>query len=108
MKITKLYTELGIPAFWVNVFFNEFSAEGGGYYSGGKSPHNSISFHIDHAARRFESEEQRGSFIAAVDDIVRPILGEKSFKWEFIYEHPADNWRINGMVPPVHNPEVLR
>jgi phenylpyruvate tautomerase PptA (4-oxalocrotonate tautomerase family) len=108
-NVTKLYTAHGIPAFWVNVFFNEYSAEGGGFYSGGKSAHDSIFFHIDHAARGFESEEQRKDFIAAVNAIVRPIFGDQSFKWEFnIYEHPAVNWRINGMIPPVHNPEVLR
>lgn len=106
-QVTDLYTSLGLPAFFINVFFHEHSV--GNFYCGGKAQHNSIFFHIDHAARNFETEEVRSAFIAKVNSIMQPILGEKKKKWEYnIYEHPRDNWRINGMVPPIDHPEILK
>lgn len=106
-KVAQLYTELGLPAFWVNVFFHEHSD--GSFYAGGKAKHNSVFFHIDHAARKPQSEEARLMFIDRVDGIMRPVLGEKYMKWEFnVYDHPRDNWRINGMIPPMDHPEVLK
>ncbi|KAF7596876.1 hypothetical protein BBP40_011921 [Aspergillus hancockii] len=106
-KITNLYTDYGIPAFWVNVFFHENGE--GNFYSGGESPPKAVFFHIDHAASKIESEEVRKEFISKVNDIVRPILEPQGIKWEYnIYEHPRDNWRINGMIPPVDHPGVLK
>jgi phenylpyruvate tautomerase PptA (4-oxalocrotonate tautomerase family) len=98
--ITDNYVKLGIPAFLVNVFFHENRI--GTFYSGGKTPPNTVFFVIDHAARSFPSEEIRLSFIDSVNAIVEPVLGPKGVKWEYnIYQHPADNWRVNGMIPPV-------
>jgi phenylpyruvate tautomerase PptA (4-oxalocrotonate tautomerase family) len=98
--ITDGYVKLGIPAFLVNVFFHENRI--GTFYSGGKTPPNIVFFVIDHAARPFPSEEVRLGFIDSINNLVSPILEPKGIKWEYnIYEHPADNWRVNGMVPPV-------
>jgi phenylpyruvate tautomerase PptA (4-oxalocrotonate tautomerase family) len=106
-SVTEVYTKMGIPAFWVNVFFHEHSLRG--FYSGGKAQHSSIFFHIDHAARPFKSEEERLGFLDSIDAIMRPVLESKCFKWEFnVYDHPRENWRINGMIPPMDNPEVLQ
>lgn len=106
-QVTTLYTDLGLPAFFINVFFHEH--EIGNYYCGGESEHSSVFFHIDHAARNFESEHIRSAFISRVKSIVEPILGTKKRKWEFnIYEHPRDNWRINGMIPPIDHPDLLK
>jgi hypothetical protein len=50
----------------------------------------------------------RLNFIKKVNEIASPILG-KGTKWEYnIYEHHRDNWRINGMIPPMDHPEVLK
>lgn len=103
--ITDIYVERDIPAFLVNVFFHENRL--GCFYSGGKTPPNTVFFVIDHAARRFPSAEVRLWFISRINDLVRPILAPKGVKWEYnIYEHPADNWRVNGMIPPVGQPDV--
>ncbi|KAJ5380355.1 uncharacterized protein N7496_002783 [Penicillium cataractarum] len=103
--ITNNYVGLGIPAFLVNVFFHENRI--GTFYSGGKTPPNTVFFVLDHAARAFPSEEVRLAFIDSVNKIVEPILGPKGVKWEYnIYEHPADNWRVNGMIPPVQQKEL--
>jgi phenylpyruvate tautomerase PptA (4-oxalocrotonate tautomerase family) len=105
-QVTNLYTKMGIPAFWVNVFFHTHTL--GGFYSGGKAQHNSVFFHIDHAARKWASEEERQMFLGSIDQIMRPVLGGCS-KWEFnVYWHNSDNWRINGMIPPMDRPEILK
>jgi phenylpyruvate tautomerase PptA (4-oxalocrotonate tautomerase family) len=51
-QLTALYVDLGIPAFWVNVFFHEMSVSR--FYSGGKAEHNLVFFHIDHAEKNFD------------------------------------------------------
>lgn len=55
-QVTKIYTDLGFPAFWINVFFHENKE--GGFYSGGKTPAKAAFFSITHAARQFKSEEE--------------------------------------------------
>lgn len=105
--VTDIYVELGLPAFFVNVFFHENRV--GCFFSGGKAPPNAVFFVIDHAARSFPSEEVRLAFIQRINTIMRPILAPKGIKWEYnIYEHPRDNWRVNGMIPPIDEPEVLQ
>ncbi|KAA8647679.1 hypothetical protein EYZ11_006876 [Aspergillus tanneri] len=104
--ITEIYTNIGFPAFWVNVFFNESPTRG--YYVGGKHKHRSVFLIVDHAAQSFGSEETRLNFLASIDKIVRPIFEPQNIDWELnVYEHPSDNWRINGMIPPVGNPVML-
>ena len=104
-KITALYIEIGIPSFLVNVFFHELPA--GHFYSGGISQPKAIFFHIDHAASGFPDEDRRLRFISRVNKIVRPVLEPKDIKWEYnIYEHPRDNWRVNGLIPPVDHAEI--
>lgn len=105
--ITENYGKLGIPAFLVNVFFHENRI--GTFYSGGKTPPNTVFFVIDHAARPFSSEEVRLAFIDSINATVEPILAPKGVKWEYnIYEHPAHNWRVNGMIPPVQEGEIWK
>lgn len=106
-RITELYIEHRIPAFLVNAFFHENRI--GCFYSGGKSPPNAVFFVIDHAARPFPSEEVRLGFIARINAIVGPILAPKGVKWEYnIYEHPRDNWRVCGMVPPADQTDIMQ
>ncbi|KAL2814696.1 hypothetical protein BDW59DRAFT_167107, partial [Aspergillus cavernicola] len=74
---------------------------------GGISPPNTAFFVIDHAARPFPSGEVRLGFIDSINALVGPILGPKALKWEYnIYEHPAHNWRVNGMIPPVQEENI--
>ncbi|KAI9039609.1 uncharacterized protein KD926_009334 [Aspergillus affinis] len=103
--ITDNYVKHGIPPFLVNVFFHENRI--GTFYSGGKTPPNTVFLVLDHAARSFPNDTVRLAFIDSVNAIVEPILGPKGVKWEYnIYEHPPDNWRVNSMIPPVQNKEV--
>ena len=106
-QVTKLYTDLGFPAFFINVFFSE--NDEGQFYSGGKTPAKAAWFGITHAARGFLDEEERLKFHAGIDEIVRPVFEPKGIKWEYnIYIYPGDNWRIDGMIPPIDRPDVLK
>lgn len=106
-KVTDLYVNRGVPAFFVNVFFHENGE--GNFYSGGKTPPDAVFFHIDHAIRKLPDENERTRFISEANAIVRPIFDPKGIKWESnIYEHPRENWRINGMIPPVKHPEIYK
>lgn len=106
-QVTKVYTDLGLPAFLVNVFFDEH--EESQFYSGGKTPAPAAFFTITHAARDFSSEEERKRFHEDVDKIVRPVFEPKGVKWEYnVYIFPATNWRVDGMVPPVDKPDVFK
>ncbi len=101
-QITQIYTRASFPKFWVNVIFEEQPS--GNFYNGGKSDSKSIFFYISHAARSFESEEERLEFHDFVDKIVRPVFEPKGLEWEYnIYSWPSSNWRITGMEPPLPN-----
>ncbi|EWZ28981.1 putative oxalocrotonate tautomerase [Fusarium oxysporum Fo47] len=105
-EATKIYTDVGFPKFWVNVFFHENDPNN--FYIGADSSKN-VFLVINHTARTFESVAHRLGFLDRVDTILRPILEPKGLHWEFnIHEHPAQNWRMNGMIPPVNKPDVLQ
>lgn len=106
-KVTDLYIARGVPSFFINVFFHETGEND--FFSGGKYLPGAVFFHMDDAIRKFPDEESRTEFIAEANEIVRPIFEPKGIKWESnIYEHPRYNWRINGMIPPVEYPEVMK
>ncbi|KAF9889847.1 hypothetical protein FE257_006937 [Aspergillus nanangensis] len=106
-KVTDLYTARGVPRFFINVFFHENGEDN--FFSGGKYPPNAVFFHIDHAMSKLPDEEARKEFIAEANAIMKPIMDPKGMKWESnIYEHPRYNWRINGMIPPVEHPEIMK
>ena len=103
-QVTKIYTSIGFPCFWVNVIFEELPVDN--FYNGGETPSQSVFFYISHAAKGFDSEEERLNFHKGVDEIVRPILEPKGLHWEYnIHGYPPDNWRISGMEPPLPNGE---
>lgn len=104
-QITAIYVEIGLPAFLINVIFHENPS--GCFFTGGQIASKHIFFHIDHAASPFPSEEFRLSFISRVNKIVKPVFDPKGIEYEYnVYEHPRDNWRVNGVIPPVDYPEI--
>ncbi|KAL9083805.1 MAG: hypothetical protein Q9165_008364 [Trypethelium subeluteriae] len=107
-KITQIYTDGGLPAFYVHIFFDEYPV--GGYYNGGKTPAKSALLTISHVARHFASEEESSTFHKRVDSILRPVFEPKGLTWEYNVLLPSqDNWRIDGIVPPTaDNPELLK
>ena len=68
VQVTKLYQSYGHPSFWTNVMFEEQPLKN--YWAGGKSEHKAVFFYISHAARGFDSEEERLRFHETIDNIV--------------------------------------
>ncbi|KAL1638563.1 hypothetical protein SLS58_008776 [Diplodia intermedia] len=104
-EITRLYTKIGLPAFYVNTQF----FERGPYniFRGGKSPGKFTTITIYHVARYFQNEAERDLFLEKVDLILNPVLKPKGMDWEyFIQEAPREYWKINGIIPPPTGSEL--
>ena len=97
--ITKIYTQVGMPAFYVQVRFNESPKRRN--FVGGTAQDNMIYVQIYHIARSFESEKQKQSFLAAIEHVLQPFREKKGADSEyFVLEGSRDLWRINGIIPP--------
>jgi hypothetical protein len=103
--MTKLYTSVGLPAFYCHAHFFELPPHS--IYAGGETPPALTTVSIYHIARTFESQEIQDMFFKTLDDILRPILKPKGIEWEIgIYEANRDLWRVNGLVPPPTGSEM--
>ena len=101
-KITKIYTNAGLPAFYVHIYFDEYPS--GSYYNGAETPTMTVLLTIGHVAGHFASEKESLSFHDKVDAVLRPSLEPKGLVWEYNVLLPSQaNWRINGIIPPTTN-----
>ncbi|KAK0615448.1 hypothetical protein DIS24_g11807 [Lasiodiplodia hormozganensis] len=104
-KITRLYTKIGLPAFYVNTQF--FERGPFDIFCGEESPKKFTTISIYHVARAFQNEAQRDKFLEKVDGILNPMLKPKGMSWEyFIQEAPREYWKINGIIPPPTGSEM--
>ena len=103
---TKMYTGVGMPAFYVQVRFQETAPDS---LFIGAQDHSSIGaaqnkytlIQIYHVARTFTSEVQKRGFLYATDKILNPVFQDRGWDWEYwVIENPRDLWKVNGMVPP--------
>ncbi|KAJ5502836.1 Tautomerase [Penicillium fimorum] len=98
-SITRLYVSYGLPAFYVQVHFNEDIP--GTAFVGGKPHPNFAAVTIYHVARAFKSDETKQRFLTDVDEILNPVFEPKDMEWEYwVTEVSRDLWKINGLVPP--------
>ena len=112
--ITKIYTNYGLPAFYVQVRFHEAGPNSFFFGSGldhatsvEASQKKHAGLQIWHLARTFETEKAKERFLNAVDKTLNPLFQGKGWHWEyFISEGPRDLWKINGFVPPLPNTEL--
>ena len=101
--ITKIYTGIGLPAFYVITNFIKMS--GNTMLVGGKkiSPDKPfIRIAIEHIAVNLPNEDNAYKKTAnAVDAALKPHVADKGYDWEFhIDETERRLWKINGMFPP--------
>jgi phenylpyruvate tautomerase PptA (4-oxalocrotonate tautomerase family) len=118
--ITSLYTNLGLPAFYVNVLFIDVLEQN--FLIGGQRTKNTIRFSVEHVARAMpsaDSEEGRlrisrwmdrisnvGSNVRRVRAWIDRLQTLKPFippghLWEITTSNtPMDQWRIQGVKPP--------
>ncbi|KAL5358814.1 putative oxalocrotonate tautomerase [Aspergillus floccosus] len=100
--ITKIYTSINLPPFYVVVNFIKLSTED--VWVGGemrtKKPF--VRIVADHIAVRMEDEDHTYKHCCdAFDRALKPHIADKGYDWEFhIDETERRLWRVNGMIPP--------
>ena len=98
--ITKLYTDAGLPPFYVNVIFIPVSASC--IYTSGEPTTRFVRFLIEQIARTFRSEAEKKYWLDVIDGALVPHLRDRGdLTWEYhIVETERQLWRINSIVPP--------
>ena len=100
--ITKMYTEIGLPAFYVVVNF--VLVPTGELFVGGKIPTERpfIRLVITHIAVHVPNEDaayQRTT--SRIDNTLKPHVAEKGYDWEYhVDETERRLWKLNGWIPP--------
>jgi phenylpyruvate tautomerase PptA (4-oxalocrotonate tautomerase family) len=96
--ITRIYTRVSLPAFYVNVQFFEMDASN--IYVAGESAKAFTTVSIYHVARSFQTETDKLKFLKKTDEVLT-VLKTKGMSWEyFIQEAPRELWKVNGIIPP--------
>lgn len=105
--MSNIYTTFGLPAFFAHAHFFELAPED--IWSGGEPSKSFTTISIYHAAANIRDKSEGEAFLKALDDVVRPVLKPKGIKWESnVYETPRDWWRLQGMIPPDFNTNMLK
>ncbi len=98
--ITKLYVDIGLPAFYTSVVFCAVPEES--FYLGGRRAASFVRISIERIARTLaRDEESRQSWLRRIDETLAPHIGQRGFAWEYnIQESSRDLWKTNGIAPP--------
>ncbi|KAK0717713.1 putative oxalocrotonate tautomerase [Lasiosphaeria miniovina] len=105
--ITKIYTSLGLPVFYVIVNFVTLPSTS--IFVGGKNHDKPyIRIAIDHiAVHRAGHPEHQLRMVNNIDTVLKPHIADKGYGWEFhIDETPRALWKINGFIPPPFQSEA--
>ncbi|GES64831.1 hypothetical protein ATEIFO6365_0009032000 [Aspergillus terreus] len=100
--VTKIYTNVGLPPFYVVVNFIRLSSED--VWVGGepRTERPFVRIMIDHIAVRLENDDSMYKRTSdAINNALKPHLADKGYGWEFhVDETERRLWRINGLIPP--------
>ncbi|KAF2789579.1 hypothetical protein K505DRAFT_365489 [Melanomma pulvis-pyrius CBS 109.77] len=101
--ITKLYTKIGLPAFYVVANF--IKMPGNTMWVGGKKANKAkpfIRIAIDHVAVAMPNiDEVYKKTTDDFDETLKPHIADKGYDWEFhIDETEKRLWKVNGLTPP--------
>ncbi|KAK3682217.1 putative oxalocrotonate tautomerase [Podospora appendiculata] len=110
--ITRIYTDAGLPAFYVVVNFVTLPSSN--IFVGAESPAAGkpfIRISVDHIAVHFGNYEDTAQrqlrMVTRVDQVLKPHVADKGYDWEFhIDETPRELWKINGFIPPPWHSEA--
>ncbi|CAF1456081.1 unnamed protein product [Adineta steineri] len=104
-RITAMYTNIGLPAFYVVVLFKPVESES--FFVGGKPTDKFVRIVVQHLAKQIPTEEGKKQFIDGYESILAPFIKEKGYDWEVhVEEVPPEMWRENGLIPPIKFPEI--
>ncbi|RDH36398.1 putative oxalocrotonate tautomerase [Aspergillus welwitschiae] len=111
--ITKFYTDLGLPAFYVVVNF--IQTHPGNVFVGGTTKHPTddkpfVRIVITHIALHVpDSDAAYLSTTTRLDQAMKPHLLDKGYDFEYdVDETDRRLWKINGLVPPPFKSEEER
>ncbi|EHA19910.1 hypothetical protein ASPNIDRAFT_179925, partial [Aspergillus niger ATCC 1015] len=103
--ITKFYTDLGLPAFYVVVNFIQTHPDN--VYVGGTTKHPTddkpfVRIVITHIALHVpDSDAAYSSTTTRLGQVMKPHLLDKGYDFEYhVDETDRRLWKINGLVPP--------
>ncbi|KAH7357494.1 putative oxalocrotonate tautomerase [Pyrenochaeta sp. MPI-SDFR-AT-0127] len=105
--ITKIYTDIGLPSFYVVVNFIKTSA--GDTWVGGehvtKKPF--IRLVAEHIAVNMPNNDEAYKRVTTrIDQALKPHIADKGYNWEFhVDETERRLWKVNGMIPPAFGSE---
>lgn len=100
--ITKIYTDIGLPPFYVVVNFIKVGPQD--MWIGGeqKTDKPFIRFVIEHIAVNLPDDDIAMDKTARrIDQALKPHVADKGYDWEFhVDETDRRLWKVNGLVPP--------
>ncbi|CAF1504361.1 unnamed protein product [Adineta ricciae] len=104
-RITKIYTNVGLPAFYVVILF--IPIEKDSFFVGGQSTDKLIRIVIQHLARQLPDDQRKTEFSEKYEEAIAPFIKDKGYDWEVhVEEVPPEMWRENGLIPPIKFPEI--
>lgn len=99
-RLTKYYTNVGLPAFYCVVIFLEVPDDS--ILVGGKPAPKFVRVVSQHLARTMNGYEAKQRSVNALEEAFRPYVKDRGLDWEIhIEEVPRDTWHTNGIVPPM-------
>lgn len=107
--ITKIYTDVGLPAFYVVVHFNKI--ENKNVYVGGESKVGAdkpfVRIVIAHIAIRLPDDDAvYRRTTGRIDAVLKPHLADKGYDFEYhVDETERRLWKINSLIPPLWKSE---
>ncbi|KAF7303587.1 4-oxalocrotonate tautomerase [Mycena indigotica] len=101
-KITDIYEGVGLPRFYVVVFFVEL--EGHDFYYGGKPAKSFVRIDVEHIARNFGDAPvaAKKEFLDKYEAVIEPWIKGRGVDWEVQIKDICDRdlWHENGRSPP--------
>ncbi len=79
-RITTLYTDMGLPAFYVVVLF--IPIEKDSFYVGGKSTDKFVRIVAQHLARQIPTTEEKQKFSEKYENVLAPFIKDRGYDWE--------------------------
>jgi phenylpyruvate tautomerase PptA (4-oxalocrotonate tautomerase family) len=79
-RITKVYTDGGLPAFYTVVLYIPFEKES--FFVGGQQTDKFVRIVVQHIARNFLDNAAAQNFLDRYEQALAPSIKEKGFDWE--------------------------
>jgi len=99
VSITKIYTDFGLPKFYVGIVFVPTPARS--FFISAEPANNFVRIAIDHIARQLPTPEIRTKWVHDTNAALKPHIQDRGLNFEWhISETPFDLWSIEGFRPP--------